>query len=181
MMRRGRDDDPYPDGPESAPVAHPEFDEEWDRVARNETPTERLDRNWSSLLQELRVTQTGVQLLTGFLLILPFQPQFQELSKVEKAVYLATMLCAIGATLLLVAPVGMHRILFRRHRVGTLVVAAHHCALWGMGLLGVALAGVVTLTVGAVLGPHFGLPAGVIALVLFALAWIVWPWWLRTR
>ncbi|MDG3010791.1 hypothetical protein G4X40_11590 [Rhodococcus sp. D2-41] len=40
---------------------------------RHETPTERLDRNWSALLQELRVTQTGVQLLTGFLLTLPFQ------------------------------------------------------------------------------------------------------------
>ena len=43
-----------------------------DTRRRNETATERLDRNWASLLQELRVVQTGVQLLTGFLLTLPF-------------------------------------------------------------------------------------------------------------
>ncbi|MFF0813615.1 DUF6328 family protein [Rhodococcus sp. NPDC003318] len=181
-MRRTRDDDPRShDGPGAAPVAHPEIDEDWDRLARNETPTERLDRNWASLLQELRVTQTGVQLLTGFLLILPFQPQFDLLTSVERGIYLATMLCAAGATLLLVAPVGMHRILFRQHRIGTLVVAAHHCALGGMALLGIALAGVVTLTVGAVLGPSFGLPAGGIALALFGFTWLAWPWWLRTR
>lgn len=57
-------------------VDHPELDQHWDAVARSETEAERLDRNWSSLLQELRVTQTGVQLLTGFLLTLPFQARF---------------------------------------------------------------------------------------------------------
>lgn len=47
-------------------VDHPERDQRWDEAARSETETERLDRNWASLLQELRVVQTGVQLLTGF-------------------------------------------------------------------------------------------------------------------
>src|SRR6185295_3403721 len=52
---------------------------------------ERLDRNWSSLLQELRVTQTGVQLLTGFLLTLPFQQRFDRLDALMRAVYVATV------------------------------------------------------------------------------------------
>ena len=52
--------------------------EQWDRYGRSETTTEKLDRNWASLLQELRVVQTGVQLLTGFLLTLPFQPRFDR-------------------------------------------------------------------------------------------------------
>lgn len=61
-------------------VDHPEDDQQWDRSQRGETEIERLDRNWNSLLQELRVVQTGVQLLTGFLLTLPFQQRFDVLS-----------------------------------------------------------------------------------------------------
>ena len=67
-------------------VDHPERDQQWDDRARSETATERLDRNWSSLLQELRVTQTGVQLLTGFLLTLPFQQRFDRLDALMRAV-----------------------------------------------------------------------------------------------
>ena len=59
-------------------IEHPEAQEKWD-ADRDETEAQRLDRNWSSLLQELRVAQTGVQLLTGFLLTLPFQQRFTQL------------------------------------------------------------------------------------------------------
>src|ERR1700740_353414 len=69
-------------------VDQPERDEGWDWSARQETETQRLDRNWSSLLQELRVTQTGVQLLTGFLLTLPFQQRFTALDSTSTNVYL---------------------------------------------------------------------------------------------
>jgi Family of unknown function (DUF6328) len=102
-------------------IDHPERDEQWDRSTRHKSESERLDRNWSSLLQELRVAQTGAQLVTGFLLTLPFQQRFGVLSNVVKNVYRATVGCAIGATLLLVAPVVMHRVLFRQRRLLTLV------------------------------------------------------------
>lgn len=62
-------------------VDHPEDDQSWDRGAHSETGTERLDRNWSNLLQELRVVQTGVHLLTGFMLTLPFQQRFDVLDR----------------------------------------------------------------------------------------------------
>ncbi len=104
-------------------VDHPERDQRWDYRRRRETELERLDRNWTSLLQELRVVQTGVQLLTGFLLMLPFQQRFEVLGL--HTVYLATVAFSVGATILLVAPVGMHRLLFRRHRLVVLVSAAH--------------------------------------------------------
>jgi len=94
-------------------IDHPEHDDAWDQRARHETETERLDRNWSSLLQELRVVQTGVQLLTGLLLTLPFQQRFTELSTLAQDVYLLTVIASIGSTVLLVAPVGLHRLLFR--------------------------------------------------------------------
>ena len=100
---------------------YPERDQQWDDRARSETATERLDRNWSSLLQELRVTQTGVQLLTGFLLTLPFQQRFDRLDALMRAVYVATVTCSIAATIALVSPVAMHRLLFRPRRLNQLV------------------------------------------------------------
>ena len=111
-------------------IGHPEAQKRWD-ADRDETEAERLDRNWSSLLQELRVTQTGVQLLTGFLLTLPFQQRFTVLDATMRTVYLVTVACSIGSTVLLVAPVGMHRALFRRHRLDAIVSTSHACAIAG--------------------------------------------------
>ena len=114
---------------------HPDAQKRWD-ADRDETEAQRLDRNWSSLLQELRVAQTGVQLLTGFLLTLPFQQRFTLLDGTMRTVYLITVACSIGATVLLVAPVGMHRVLFRRHRLDAIVTATHSFAIAGLFLLG---------------------------------------------
>lgn len=160
---------------------HPERDQEWDRRERGETEIERLDRNWNSLLQELRVEQTGVQLLTGFLLTLPFQTRFDVLASSMRAVYLATVGCSVGATVLLIAPVGMHRLLFRRHRLSVLVSAAHRCAFAGLLLLGFALTGVTVIIFDAVAGTAAGQIAGACALVLLAVSWWVVPILLRTH
>lgn len=160
-------------------VDHPESDQPWDRRARNETETERLDRNWASLLQELRVVQTGVQLLTGFLLTLPFQQRFEVLDDDMQTLYLATVAASVGATVLLIAPVGMHRLLFRRHRLPTLVSAAHRCAYAGLVLLGVALCGVTVIVFDAVAGDGAALIAGVCAALLFAVFWMVLPLTMR--
>src|SRR5436309_15969109 len=91
-------------------------DDSWDQKERNETPTERLDRNWGDLLQELRVVQTGVQLLTGFLLTLPFQQKFSRLDSGARGIYLFAVAASIVATGFLQAPVSVHRALFRKHR-----------------------------------------------------------------
>jgi O-antigen/teichoic acid export membrane protein len=142
---------------------------------RDETETQRLDRNWASLLQELRVVQTGVQVLTGFLLTLPFQDRFSTLDDVMQGVYLATVVCSIGSTVLLVAPVGMHRLLFRRHQLTDLVAASHRFALAGIVLLGLALTGVVALVFYMVLnGVAAGVAAG-LAAVLFVYVWWIVP------
>ena len=132
-------------------IEHPEAEKRWD-ADRDETEAERLDRNWSSLLQELRVTQTGVQLLTGFLLTLPFQQRFTVLDGTMRTVYLITVACSIGSTVLLVAPVGMHRVLFRRHRLDAIVSISHGCAIAGLVLLGVALTGVAVVIFDTVMG-----------------------------
>ena len=160
-------------------VDHPERDEQWDKSVRHESESERLDRNWDSLLQELRVTQTGAQLVTGFLLTLPFQPRFTALSEVIKNVYLATVACSIGATLLLVAPVAMHRVLFRQRRLRTLVSTAHRCAIAGVVLLGIAMIGVAIVIFDAVAGPTVGWIAGACAAVAMIFLWFALPVSLR--
>lgn len=148
---------------------------------RHETEAQRLDRNWSSLLQELRVTQTGVQLLTGFLLTLPFQQRFTVLNPTMRTVYLVTVACSLGATVLLVAPVGMHRVLFRRHRLDAIVSAAHACAIAGLVLLGFALAGVGVVIFDAVAGPTAAWVAGGCTLAAFVVLWFLIPLPLRRR
>ncbi|SEH76655.1 hypothetical protein SAMN04489835_3854 [Mycolicibacterium rutilum] len=156
------------------PDAHPQGDD-----GRGETETQRLDRNWSSLLQELRVAQTGVQLLTGFLLILSFSDRFDDLDTAMRVVYLTTVVCSIGATILLIAPVSMHRLLFRRRRMRSLVATAHSYALVGMLLLGVALAGVATIIFDTVAGRTAAWIAGGVSLVTLSMFWFVLP--LRQR
>lgn len=156
-----------------ADIEHPEA-QKWDRD-RDETEAQRLDRNWSSLLQELRVTQTGVQLLTGFLLTLPFQQRFSQLDGVMRTVYLVTVACSIGATVLLIAPVSMHRLLFRQHRLKTLVSAAHTYAMLGLLLLGVALAGVSVVIFDTVIGRTAAWVAGGCTLLALAAFWYAMP------
>ena len=162
-------------------VDEPQEDQQWDARERGETEIERLDRNWNSLLQELRVVQTGVQLLTGFLLTLPFQQRFEVLGPLMRDVYLATVSCAVGATVLLIAPVGMHRLLFRRHRLQVLVSAAHRCAYAGLALLGMALIGMTVVIFVAVAGDTAGVIAGLCVLPLFTFFWWLLPLMLRTH
>ena len=107
-------------------------DEDWDEEQRDETPLQRLDRNWADLLQELRVVQTGVQLLTGFLLTLPFQSRFQELSQFQQNTYLVTLCAAVISTGFLIAPVSLHRYLFRRHARRLTVEVSHRLAQIGL-------------------------------------------------
>jgi Family of unknown function (DUF6328) len=153
-------------------VDHPERDQQRDDRARSETATERLDRNWSSLLQELRVTQTGVQLLTGFLLTLPFQQRFDRLDALMRAVYVATVTCSIATTIVLVSPVAMHRLLFRQRRLNQLVSGAHRLTIAGLALLGLALVGVALVVVDMVYGRNAALVGGAVALLGFVSLWL---------
>jgi hypothetical protein len=157
-----------------ADIEHPGAQKKWDED-RDETEAQRLDRNWSSLLQELRVAQTGVQLLTGFLLTLPFQQRFTMLDTTMRTVYLVTVACSIGATVLLVAPVSMHRLLFRQHRLKTIVSAANSFAIVGTVLLGIALAGVAVVIFDTVMGRTDAWIAGGCTLLALVGFWYVMP------
>lgn len=136
---------------------------------RNESVNERMDRNWSELLQEMRVTQTGTQILTGFLLAIAFQPRFTDLDSFQVVVYCILVSLAVLTTLLALAPVGIHRRVFRQGRKAQLVQAAHT-------ILMIALIGVSVLLSGTVLlifDWTVGRTAGVIAGVAVAAAAVV--------
>jgi len=152
-----------------------------ERPERNETPAERSDRNWAELLQELRVTQTGVQLLTAFLLSLPFQQRFSTITDAQRVVYLAVVLLSVAATGILIAPVAIHRAVFQRHEKPALVSLAAKLAVVGLLVLGAAVAGVVLLIFLVVVSPLGGaIAGGATALVLLVL-WALIPLRARAR
>lgn len=142
---------------------------------RDETQAERLDRNWSELLQELRVTQTGIQLLSGFLLILPFQARFGEIDQALVWVFLAAVLLALLSTALVVAPVTAHRLLFRHHEKDVLVNLGTAMAKAGLACLALTVGLVVTLVVGVVIELSTGILAGAVSLLVFGALWVVLP------
>jgi len=155
-------------------------DSAWDRDQRQETPLQRLDRNWADLLQELRVIQTGVQLLTGFLLTLPFQSRFEQLTQFRQVVYLITLSAAVISTGFLIAPVSLHWFLFRRHARRVTVDVAHRLARIGTALLAAVVA-MVLLIFDVVSGLTAGVIAAAAATVLLAGLWVALPLAIRER
>lgn len=119
---------------------------------RDESTNERMDRNWNEILQELRVTQTGTQILTGFLLAIAFQPRFTDLTDFQTNVYLVLVAGAVLTTALALAPVNLHRGLFRRHAKETVVQTAHVILRVVLAGVGVVLIGTVVLIFDVVVG-----------------------------
>lgn len=143
-------------------------------MAADRSP-EQLTRNLNELLQELRVMQTGVQILTGFLLTVPFSSRFEDLTDQQRGIYLAVLCGAVLTTFLIVAPVSFHRSLFRGGQREWLVAAGNFCARAGMMLFCVVSAGVVLLVFDVVVGTTAGLVAAGVAVVLFVLIWYGGP------
>jgi len=142
---------------------------------REESESERLDRNWNEILQELRVTQTGSQILTGFLLTVAFQNRFTELDDVQVTLYLALVVGAIVTTALGLTPVSLHRQLFRQRAKDDIVVLANrimHFTLVGVALV---LSGTVALIFDIVVSRTAGITVGAITLAAVGALWLVTP------
>jgi hypothetical protein len=142
---------------------------------RGETPNERYDRNWNELLQEFRVLQTGTQILAGFLLTLPFQQRFTELSAFDEAIYLGLVVMAVVVTLLALAPVSLHRLLFRRGAKAQLVSAANAILIVCLALGSLLFTGIVLFIFDFLLPEPAGVVAGSVIFVLVLVLWIALP------
>ncbi|WP_435768337.1 DUF6328 family protein [Nocardioides sp. SYSU DS0651] len=147
----------------------------------HDRPPQQITRNLNELLQELRVMQTGVQILTGFLLTVPFSARFDDLADHQRKIYLAILVVAVLTTLVIVAPVCYHRLLFRQGRREWLVAAAHTCMLTGLAGLAVVSVSVIYLVFDIVLGPTGASIAAAAVALAFAGLWGAVPLSERSR
>lgn len=148
---------------------------------REETSTERADRNLNELLQELRVALPGVQVLFGFLLTVPFTPRFQSLTPSQEKLYFAILLSTALAAALLVAPTANHRLLFRKRDKEYIVVVANRLAIAGIGFMAISMCGAILMISDFVFDAPVPFVATCGAALVFASMWFVLPMARRAR
>ncbi|MEU6947945.1 DUF6328 family protein [Streptomyces sp. NPDC046316] len=151
------------------------------RRGRNETPEERADRRWGELMQEIRVAQTGVQILFGFLLTVVFAPRFADLSDTNRTIYVVTVSLGAAATGALIGPVSFHRIVAGRRIKPQTVVWASRLTFIGLVLLLATLTSALLLVLRVATDDDYvpWLVTGLVAWYL--LCWYALPLWVRHR
>jgi hypothetical protein len=112
-------------------------------TGRDETESERLDRNLQEMLGELRVALPGVQVLFAFLLVVPFNQRFADVTQFQKTVFFATLLFTAASTICLIAPTVHHRLEFRQQDKHRIVHAGNRIVILGLLLLAFGMTGAV--------------------------------------
>jgi predicted neutral ceramidase superfamily lipid hydrolase len=149
---------------------------------RDETDDERFDRNLAELLQEVRVAQNGVQILFAFLLTLPFAQRFTKLSDFQVHLYYATLCLTAVSTLLMIAPVAYHRVVFQRSEKENLVRDGSRLTMVGLGFLALGICCGLFLVVDFIFGPLAVVFTVGGALLISAGTWVWLPLWrMRSR
>jgi MFS family permease len=148
---------------------------------RDETSDERADRNWNEVLQELRVLQTGTQILTGFLLALAFQPAFGDLDPGQRAFYLTLVVLSAVSAVIALAPVALHRIGFQKRIKPDVVRYGHLALLCALATVSLLLAGVVAFVFDVIVGEAASWTAGIALAVVILVLWVVAPAVIRRR
>ncbi|MCX5121008.1 DUF6328 family protein [Micromonospora sp. NBC_00362] len=140
-----------------------------------ETEKQRWQRNFADLLQELRVAQTGVQILFAFLLTLPFSNGFTETTEFQRDVYIVALLAAAAATAMIISPVAFHRALFRQGRKPELVRFAHRMATGGLAFMLIAMVSAVLLITDFVLDRPIAFVLSALTGIWFLTFWVALP------
>jgi membrane-bound acyltransferase YfiQ involved in biofilm formation len=148
---------------------------------RDESEAERLDRNLSELLQELRVALPGVQVLFAFLLAVPFQQNFSEITPFQEKVYFATLLLTAITAALLITPSAYHRMTFRMQEKDDLVFVANRVSIAGLCTLSLAMTGAVMLITNVLFGTVATIVFSAAVFLMFVLLWLVLPLQRRGR
>jgi hypothetical protein len=148
---------------------------------REESEAERLDRNLSELLQELRVALPGVQVLFAFLLAVPFQRNFKEITPFQEKAYFVTLLLTALSAALLISPSAYHRMTFRLQQKDDLVFLANRLAIAGLGFLALAMTGAIVLITDVLFGGVAAAVTGTASLAVFFVFWYGLPLWRRRR
>ncbi|GHJ44554.1 membrane protein [Catellatospora sp. TT07R-123] len=138
-------------------------------------PTDPWHRRYGEQLQELRVTQTGVQILFAFLLTLPFQAGFGKITGAERHLYVFSFVAAALAAALLIAPVSYHRLHFRHGEKPEIVRATHVLALVGLVFELLAIVGAVYLVLDVVTGSRWAGIGGSLIAAVYVFLWYILP------
>ncbi|MEV5482922.1 MULTISPECIES: DUF6328 family protein [Streptomyces] len=148
---------------------------------RHESPEERADRRWAELLQEVRVIQTGVQILFGFLLTVVFTPRFATLQQTDKTIYVVTVLLGAATTGALVGTVTFHRLVAGHRLKPETVLWASRLSLVGIVLLLATVTSALLLILRIAMN-NSAVPWVVAGLVgWFMLCWFALPAWVLHR
>jgi hypothetical protein len=148
---------------------------------RNETAKERLDRNLNELLGELRVIMPGVQVLFAFLLVVPFNQRFTQITPFERDVYFVTLISTAIATAFLMAPGAIHRIQFRADDKHWIVFTGNRLAIIGFAILGIAISSAVLFTTHFVYADELSVAMTAVVGVLVAILWFLVPFGRKRR
>lgn len=140
-----------------------------------ESEKQRWQRNFADLLQELRVAQTGVQILFAFLLTLPFSAGFTRTSGFQKDIYIVALLSAAFATAMIISPVAFHRALFRQGRKPELVRFAHRMASGGLAFMLISMVSAVLLITDFVLDRSIAFALSGLTALWFLTFWVFLP------
>ncbi|WP_086727992.1 DUF6328 family protein [Streptomyces carpinensis] len=151
------------------------------RRGRNETEEERADRMWVELIQEVRVAQTGVQILFGFLLTVVFQPKYDTLTHTNQVIYIVTVFLGAAATGALIGPVSLHRLVSGRRVKPQAVRWASRLTFVGLVLLLATMTAALLLILRV--ATHGGVVSWLVLVVVawYMLCWFVLPLWARHR
>ena len=141
----------------------------------DEDRKERVDRELIELLNELRVALPGVQVLFAFLLILPFQQAFADVTGEDRAVFLVALLMSAAAAALLIAPSMYHRLNFRRKNKERMLFDSNRLMVAGMVATSIGVAASVYLVVDIVYGGDAAVAATVGILVVYGALWVGLP------
>jgi Family of unknown function (DUF6328) len=159
----------------------PKADPQTGNYARDETSAHRLDRQWSELVQELRVIGTGVQILFAFLLTIPFQARFGQADSFERDLYLVTLVLSALSAAILITPVALHRFLFKIGVKDEIVGLTNRLAITGLGVLSLCLVAGIVLTSDQASGALAAVVCGSLAAVILGTVFFALPLFLRRR
>ena len=142
---------------------------------RAETKAQRLDRNLTELVSELRVALPGVQVLLAFLLVVPFNQRFTQTTQFERIVYFVTLLLTAATCVLLIAPSVHHRVQFRQQEKEEIVLLGNRVAVVGLAMLALAVTGAVLFVTDFLIGGVAAVVTALALVLLFAVVWYVLP------
>ena len=151
------------------------------REETDEEHGERLNREVGELLEGLRVTLPGVQVLFAFLLTVPFSQAWGRTTEFQRTTYFVTLLLVLASSAFLIAPSANHRLLFRQHDEEWLLRTSNRNARTGQVLLGLALTGAALLIADVLYSRSVAYVTAVVALVLIAVLWFAIPLARRSR